>query len=114
VESSWLGAYGFNRLQSDLPTDMTSEQAKALALNGMAFRRLVKFQSELEKVIAIQCSNGNWNYDTYMFGMANALILAHALLTGEEAKFLNSPAQWLRDQDHSTKLVAHTEAMTKV
>lgn len=77
---------------------MTTEQAKSLALNGMAHKRLTRFEADLENVTNIQCSNGNWNYDPYMLGMANGLILARAILTGEEAKFLGAPEEWLRDR----------------
>lgn len=77
---------------------MTPAQAKALALNGMAFQRLSKFEKSLKDVTDIQCSNGNWNYDPYMMGMANGLILARAILTGEEAVFMSTPEEWLRDR----------------
>lgn len=77
---------------------MTPTQAKSIALNGMAHRRLVKFEADLKNVADIQCSPGNWNYDPYMLGLANGLILARSILTGEEAMFLSAPEEWLRDR----------------
>lgn len=50
-----------------------------------------------EDVIKIQCSNGNWNYDPYMMGLSNGLIMAKSLVTKEEPKFLDAPKKWLKD-----------------
>lgn len=54
--------------------------------------------AELEEIVKIQLQDGNWNYDPYMHGMANGLILALALLKDEEPKFLKAPAEWLKNQ----------------
>ena len=51
----------------------------------------------LQEIAKIQGSNGNWNYDPYMHGMANGLILALAILTDKEPEFLNAPERWIRD-----------------
>lgn len=51
----------------------------------------------VEKQVAIQCSDGNWNYDPYMHGMANGLICALATIKGEEPVYLEAPKVWLRD-----------------
>lgn len=32
---------------------------------------------DLKKIVDIQCSDGNWNCDEYMRGMANGLLLAY-------------------------------------
>lgn len=53
--------------------------------------------AELDKIIAIQNSNGNWNFDAYMHGMANGLIMARSIITDEEPQFLKAPDQWLFD-----------------
>lgn len=53
---------------------------------------------QLDNVTAIQCSDGNWNYDAYMQGMANGLILAQAIMKGEEPVYLDAPKQWLADR----------------
>lgn len=54
----------------------------------------------LQNIIKIQCSNGNWNYDAYMHGMANGLLLAeHTVLSKSGSpKFLAAPRKWLKDR----------------
>jgi hypothetical protein len=51
----------------------------------------------LEDIIKIQCSSGNWNYNEYMHGLANGLIMARSLFTDEEPEFLDSPKKWRKD-----------------
>lgn len=53
---------------------------------------------QLRDLTETQCSNGNWNYDSYMHGMANAFILALATMEGKEPVFLESPKEWLCDK----------------
>lgn len=65
---------------------------------GVAFESKRKLQN-LEEQIAIATSDGNWNYDPYMHGYANGLILARATLTGEEPKFLTAPKIWGHQKD---------------
>ena len=50
---------------------------------------------QLEEVLKIQCDDGNWNYDPYMQGMANGLILAHSIISGVEPHFKEAPKEWL-------------------
>jgi len=76
---------------------VTPTQAKSISLNGMALRRLLKFQSDLDNIIQIQCSHGNWNCSAYMMGLANGLIMANSIMTGEAADFLEAPEEWLDD-----------------
>ncbi len=56
-----------------------------------------QIKKDLQDVIDTQCSDGNWNYDPYMHGMANGLIVARSILTGEEPVFLEAPKKWLSD-----------------
>lgn len=65
---------------------------------------------KLRDVVNIQCSSGNWNYDPYMQGMANGLICALSILTGEEPKYLNAPQTWLRDVKMREVEATQTEA----
>lgn len=60
---------------------------KALQANGAKIEKL-------DDLIAIQTSDGTWNYDEYQFGLANGLICARAALTGEEPKYLSAPKSW--------------------
>ena len=55
----------------------------------------VKKLAELQDLLDVQCNEGNWNYSQYMHGMANGLIVAMAVLTGEEPKYLEPPETFL-------------------
>lgn len=57
-----------------------------------------KALSDLDNVTSIQCADGNWNYDPYMQGMANGLILAQSIIKGHEPSFLGAPPEWLSDK----------------
>lgn len=52
----------------------------------------------LANITRIQCSDGNWNCNSYMHGMANGLILALSIIKGEEPPFLSAPKEWLDDK----------------
>ena len=56
-----------------------------------------KALEKLKQITKIQCMNGNWNYDPYMHGMANGLILAQAIMEGKTPKYLHAPIQWLSE-----------------
>lgn len=56
---------------------------------------------ELDDVLAVQKMDGNWNYDAYMHGLANGLIMARSCLTGEDPLFLEAPKEWLCDSPDS-------------
>ncbi len=50
---------------------------------------------QLKEITAMQCSDGNWNYDPYMHGMANGMIMALSMMEGKEPEFLDAPDEWL-------------------
>jgi hypothetical protein len=52
---------------------------------------------KLDQVVDVQSRSGNWNYDAYMLGMANGLILATAILHDREPVYLEQPEKWLAD-----------------
>jgi len=54
-----------------------------------------QIEKDLNDVIKIQCSHGNYNYDPYMWGLANGLIMAKSLVTGKEPEFIEKPRKWL-------------------
>ena len=56
--------------------------------------------SDLEDLLKVQCSDGNWNYDPYMQGMANGMILAMSLLKGVTPEFLDAPDVWGKDSPY--------------
>jgi len=49
---------------------------------------------DLEKLMEIQLRDGNWNYDEYMYGMTNGMILFLSLLKGEQLEFMDRPEKW--------------------
>ena len=46
---------------------------------------------KLRDLLAVQCTDGNWNYSPYMFGMANGIIFSLSVLTGKEPEYLSRP-----------------------
>jgi hypothetical protein len=58
-----------------------------------------KRKENLDNCVDIQCSNGNWNYDPYMWGMANGLLLAQNIMEGHarELEYKEKPKKWLKD-----------------
>lgn len=56
----------------------------------------------LYDVTNLQCQNGNWNYDPYMYGLANGMLLAIATMTDSEYKPLDRPDEWLGDRPKFT------------
>ena len=52
---------------------------------------------KLKEMVEVQCSDGNWNYDPYMHGMANGMIFAVACMEDKEPEYLDSPGIWLKD-----------------
>ena len=53
---------------------------------------------QLEKLTAIQCTDGTWDFNPYHFGLANGLILALALVKDEDPQFLTAPTRWLENK----------------
>jgi len=54
--------------------------------------------ARLEQIIAIQCTDGTWDFNAYHFGLANGLLLALAILKDEKPKLLVAPDEWLEDK----------------
>lgn len=57
-----------------------------------------KFLEDLKNIVDISTSKGNYDYDPYMHGMANALLVAQSIATGKEPKFKDAPKKWLKDK----------------
>lgn len=69
------------------------------------FKTLEKRLGELDSIVGIQCSDGNWNTSEYMLGMANGLLLAQATMKDEEPAYKKRP-----DKYPATKGTAPTAA----
>lgn len=61
--------------------------------------RHLKGLERLRQCIGIQCHSGNWDFDPYMHGYANGMILAEVVMTNSDIKFLDAPKKWLCDKD---------------
>jgi hypothetical protein len=72
----------------------TTEDAKRTVNELAILRNSLKTLREMKDV---QCSDGNWNYDPYMHGMANGMIFAISLFDGKRPEYLEAPEQWLKD-----------------
>jgi len=70
--------------------------------NSPIYKRAVedtchRIREDLKDILDIQCLDGNWNYDPYMYGLANGLIMAQSLIDEKEPIFLKTPKIWLKD-----------------
>jgi hypothetical protein len=63
--------------------------------------RLQKIANTMTDLKNVSCADGTWNYDPYFHGMANAMIVAESVVTGQNPVFLDAPAVWL-DRDRPT------------
>lgn len=62
----------------------------------------------LKELLDVQCSDGNWNHDPYMHGMANGMILALSLFEGGRPEYLEAPKEWGKDKPDLSKPVTET------
>ena len=51
---------------------------------------------DFEKILDIQLANGNWDYDAYMHGMANGMIMFHSMAKNPtfDPDFKTAPDFW--------------------
>ena len=63
----------------------------------MKIKESKKLQN-LKDITKTHCRHGNWNYDSYMHGLANGLILAIATLENKDPKYLEAPELWIADK----------------
>lgn len=101
-----------NKKRTYLPEDSEFIQASLMepiiaelstALDGTETDAEIKILAEdvsfeeLQQIIDIQGSDGNWNYDSYMHGLYNGLICARDTLRGVEPEYKSAPESWLSD-----------------
>lgn len=57
-----------------------------------------KLIAHLVDIVEIQLQDGNWNYNDYMRGMANGLLLAKTIMTQAEVyEPLAPPEKWIEE-----------------
>jgi hypothetical protein len=54
--------------------------------------------ADIDKAVDVQLTDGNWNYDPYMHGMANGLLFAQACLRDTTPEYLDAPTLWKGDK----------------
>ena len=96
------------------PVDLTCPFCRVPLVGGprvydcpqcQTFSRMIPIPKTLEErvatlvdITAIQLQDGNWNYNDYMRGMANGLLLAQTIMTDTEYTPLYAPGQWLENK----------------
>lgn len=63
---------------------------------------LERAKEQMKNLLDIQLSDGNWNANEYMYGMANAMILAYAILNDVTPIYLDKPDYFLNDKTEGT------------
>ena len=71
----------------------------ANAIETATDHRSRQLSDETRKIVDIQVSPGNWNYDAYMHGMANGMLLMQSMIDGAEYAPLDAPDEWLADRE---------------
>lgn len=61
-------------------------------------KKITERVESLQNCVRIQCWNGNWNWDPYMLGMANGMLLALAIIKNENYVPLRAPKKWLSEK----------------
>lgn len=85
------------------------EEIQSLQSQLLASQKRVE---NLNDVLKIQCGQGNWNCNEYMWGMANGLILAMSIFTDNNPQYLKKPEKWLDDLPRSKPTVQGEEALS--
>ena len=82
-------------------TDGTHETEENAEVSASELKYLVILQDSVKRLREmkdVQCSDGNWNYDPYMHGMANGMIFALSLFDNKPPEYLQAPKEWLKDK----------------
>ena len=54
--------------------------------------------SKLKELTEMQCGEGNYDYDGYMHGMANGMLLSVAIMEEKTPEFMDAPEKFLSDK----------------
>jgi hypothetical protein len=77
--------------QKESMVNLSDDEFEKIKLVIIPQKRL----NDIDDVLSIQCADGNWNYDEYMHGMANGMILVDSIVKNYEPEFLEAPKKWL-------------------
>jgi hypothetical protein len=76
------------------------DQSEAMELHAEIdelHNRFNRIYEEAGKVVDVQSQNGNWNFDPYMHGMLNGMILIQAIIHDVEPEYADAPEEWLQE-----------------
>lgn len=94
-------SYSQNIYQDGEITKLQQENtAYAITVQNLE-AELEAVKKSVSNLVDAQCSDGNWNYDPYMHGMANGLITAQSVISNVEPRFLEAPDIWISDKEDS-------------
>jgi len=79
--------YDFSKEAKKTNEDLGVSGTSALGTCNLNKKRI----GALKDVTDVQTSDGNWNHDAYMHGMANGLILAMAIMGDVKPEYLEAP-----------------------
>ena len=116
IPTNWLDPLltGKNAVIGNPPYDCKDIErllsAIRVRINSIASegRIMMKGIEVLREQVKIARSDGNWNYDPYLHGMANGLVCALATMEGKTPEYLNAPSVWMRNIQNPTP-TAQTE-----
>ncbi len=54
----------------------------------------------LKDLLEVQGRDGNWNYDPYMHGMYNGMVLGLSLLEGKDPEYRDAPTEWISKEEN--------------
>ena len=53
--------------------------------------------NDLKEMVKVQGTDGNWNYNEYMFGMYNGMEYALAMMENRQPQCKDKPDKWLQN-----------------
>lgn len=63
----------------------------------------------MHELLAVQGSNGTWNYDAYMLGMYNGMELMLAIAENRDPVYRSAPDKFLHESTYKEKIISVTE-----
>ena len=71
--------------------------------------RVQDILDEFDLLLDIQLSPGNWDFDPYLHGMANGILLMRSIVSGEDPEYMEAPEQWGEDLYEERKALEEDE-----
>lgn len=59
----------------------------------------------LKGLLNHQMQDGNWNYDPYMHGLTNGLILALSIIEDKDVDYLPEPERWVCEEAEQAEIM---------